>query len=235
MLGNEPKEWMRADLQRALKRSLADRKWGMFVDPEACTGCRACQVACKAENNTPPAISYMVVIEEVHGTFPYTRRLYTPKPCFHCEQPSCVLACPVSATYQTPDGTVAMDYMKCIGCRYCMTACPYGSRYFDVGDEYAEGCDGEVAYEHRPSPEYSRAWPREHHTSPIGNVRKCHHCQHRLDRGSLPACVEACPADALAFGCLNDRDGYLRAAISTHATHRLKEELGNGPKLWYRA
>lgn len=224
----------RRDLDRALRKPARERCWGMAIDPEACTGCRSCQVACKAENNTPPGISYLVVLEEVRGTFPYTRRRYTPKPCQQCERPSCVLVCPVAATWRTPDGIVVMDFMKCIGCRYCMTACPYASRYFDVGDAYADGTGAEIAYEQRPSPEYGRAWPREHHTSPIGNVRKCHFCQHRLERGGLPACVEACPTGAIVFGDLRDTDSLVAVTVSEEPCRRLKEDLGNEPTVWYR-
>ncbi len=231
----DPKARQLDDLARALTRRRGERRWGMFVDMHRCTGCRACQVSCEAENNTPPAVTYMMVLEESHGTFPHTRRSYRPKPCMHCATPACVLVCPVGATYATPDGTVVMDYMKCIGCRYCMTACPYSARTFDVGDRYGEGCQGEVAYERRPSPDYARAWPREHHDSPIGNVRKCHHCLHRLSRGSLPACVATCPTSALVFGDLNDPYSLAQESISRHGSHRLKEELGNEPMVYYRS
>lgn len=223
------------DLERALDRPIEERQWGMFIDPDACTGCRACQVACKAENNTPPGISYIVVLEKERGRFPHSHRSYEPKPCMHCAEPSCVLVCPVEATWQTPDGTVAMDYMKCIGCRYCMTACPYSSRFFDFGDQYSEGCGTELPYEQRPSPEYSRAWEPEHHTSPVGNVRKCHHCQHRLNQGSLPACVESCPTDAIQFGDLQDPGALVSEQLGRHRTQRLKEELGNEPKVYYKS
>ena len=231
----DKKARQRRDLARAMERPRREIAWGMFIDPEACTGCRACMVACKAENNTPPGVSYIVVTEEVSGSFPFTRREFKPKPCMHCAQPSCTLVCPVKATFISPDGTVVMDYNKCIGCRYCMSACPYASRYFDFGDNYGDGCTGEVAYEHRPSPEYGRAWPREHHTSPVGNVRKCHHCQHLMARGQLPACVDSCPTDAIIFGDINDRGSLVQQFISRHPTDRLKEELGNEPKVYYRA
>lgn len=228
------KDQQREDLGRALDKPIGERRWGMFIDPAACTGCRACMTACKSENNTPPGVSYIVVTEEVRGTFPTVKRQYMPKPCFHCEEPSCVSVCPVEATWKGEDGTVVMDYMKCIGCRYCITACPYGSRYFDFGDSYAEGCETEVAYEARPSPEYGRAWERSEHTSPVGNVRKCHHCTHRLGKSSLPACVEACPTDAIVFGDLKDRDSLVSTSIAKNPTHRLKEELGNEPTVYYK-
>ena len=234
MIGSQTKQRQRDDLEVALHKRRDERQWGMFIDCGACSGCRACQVACVAENNTPPAVAYMVVLEHTRGTFPHVRRTYQPKPCMHCATPACVLVCPVAATYRTPDGTVVMDYMKCIGCRYCMTACPYASRTFDVGDGYSDGCGGRGAYEDRPSPDYGRSWPREHHTSPIGNVRKCHHCQHRLAQGVLPACVEACPSAAIVFGDLEDPNSLLRESITWRSGHRLKEELGNEPTVYYR-
>ena len=231
----DPLDRMQDDLERSMQKRTDERKWGMYIDPDACTGCNACVVACKAENNTPPGVTYIVVTEKEGGKLPHGKRRYHPKPCFHCEQPSCVLVCPVEATWRTPDGTVAMDYMKCIGCRYCVTACPYASRSFDFGDSYGEGCTGEAAYERRPSPEYGREWPREHHVSPVGNVRKCHHCQHRLEQESLPACVVACPTAAMVFGDLEDPDSMVASSIAENNTYRMKEELGNEPTVYYRS
>jgi Fe-S-cluster-containing dehydrogenase component len=231
---NDQKEQMRADLARALKKPEKDRSWGMFIDPEACSGCRACMVSCRTENALPPGVAYIVVLAETRGVFPYTRRRYLPKPCLHCAHPTCVMVCPVDATYRTPDGIVVMDYMKCIGCRYCLTACPYASRSFDVGDSYADGLDTTLPYEKRPSREYGRVWKREHHVSPIGNARKCHYCMHRLHRGLLPACVEACPTSALVFGDQTDPDSLVEIQKSFAPTHRLKEDLGNEPQVWYR-
>ena len=231
---DDPKVRQHEDLARSLLKDQGTRQWGMHIDMQTCTGCRACQVACEAENNTPPSVVYMMVLEELHGTFPHTRRSYRPKPCMHCATPACVLVCPVAATYRTLDGTVVMDYMKCIGCRYCMTACPYSARTFDVGDRYGAGCQGEVAYERRPSPDYDRPWLGEHHESPVGNVRKCHHCMHRLARGSLPACVLACATSSLTFGDLNDPYSLVQESISHHGSQRLKEELGNEPTVYYR-
>lgn len=225
----------RDDLERALGRGKLDRMWGMVIDPGRCTGCMACVAACKAENNTPPGVSYMVLLEEVHGTVPHTRRKHLPRPCMHCAEPSCVQVCPVSATFIQPDGAVVMDYEKCIGCRYCMTNCPYGARSFDFGESYSDGCPGEAAWERRPSPEYGRAWTREGtFSSPVGNVRKCHLCLHRLHENELPACVEACPTEAIVFGDLANPRGPVGATVDGTETTRLREELGNEPKVHYR-
>lgn len=227
-------ENQRRDVRQSMTRLRDERTWGMFIDPQRCTGCRACQVACKAENNLPPGVAYLIVLQRVDGDIPHTRRHYTPRPCMHCRKPSCVMVCPVEATFRQADGTVVMDYMKCIGCRYCSTNCPYGVRYFDFGQSYADGAPGEAAYEQRPSPEYSRAWPREARISPIGNIRKCHHCQHRIQRGLLPACVEVCPTGAITFGDHESREGPLAVAVAEEDTMRLREELGNDPTVYYK-
>ncbi|MEZ4239261.1 MAG: 4Fe-4S dicluster domain-containing protein [Myxococcota bacterium] len=224
----------RDDVARALGEGRSERLWGMVIDPDRCTGCMACTAACKAENNLPPGIAYLVVLEEVRGTVPHTRRRFTPRPCMHCAQPSCVAVCPVSATFLQPDGAVVMDYEKCIGCRYCMTNCPYGARSFDFGEHYGEGAPGDAGWEARPSPEYQRAWVREGLGSPIGNVRKCHLCLHRVREGLLPACVEACPTGAIAFGDLANPHGPVGVAVAEAPTTRLREELGNEPKVFYR-
>jgi len=227
-------EGQRRDVRHAMTKVRNQRTWGMYIDPHRCNGCRACQVACKAENNTPPGVSYMVVLEQERGEFPHTRRSFVPRPCMHCGKPSCILVCPVQATFKQPDGTVVMDYMKCIGCRYCATNCPYGARYFDFGESYADGAPAPAAYEQRPSPEYARAWPRQPRISPIGNVRKCHHCQHRILRSLLPACVEACPTGAITFGDLSEKESPVGIAISENPTYRLREELGNEPSVHYK-
>ncbi|MEQ1571928.1 MAG: 4Fe-4S dicluster domain-containing protein [Myxococcota bacterium] len=225
----------RDDTARALERGRADRQWGMVIDPDRCTGCIACSAACKAENNLPPGVSYLVVLEEVRGTAPHTHRRHVPRPCMHCAEPSCVSVCPVSATFIQPDGVVVMDYEKCIGCRYCMTNCPYGARSFDFGESYGEAGPGEATWERRPSPEYQRAWVREEHASPVGNARKCHLCLHRTREGLLPACVEACPTGAITFGDLANEHGPVGIAIVEQPTVRLREELGNEPKVYYRS
>jgi len=126
-------------------------------------------------------------MEEEHGEFPNTSRTNVPKPCMQCENPPCVQVCPVSATYKMDDGVVNIDYDRCIGCRYCMIACPYGARYFDFGENYDDEVDeaSEIT-----SPEYGvDRGKREEKKSPVGNVRKCSFCTHRLERGEEPACV----------------------------------------------
>ncbi|MBI2911217.1 MAG: 4Fe-4S dicluster domain-containing protein, partial [Chloroflexi bacterium] len=141
--------------------------------------------------------------------------------------------CPVGATYKRPDGIVEINYETCIGCRYCIAACPYGARTFDFGDTYTGPTPILMSYETSPSPEYGRSWPREEGKSPIGNVRKCQFCLHRLNAGMLPACVTTCVGGATYFGDANDPDSTVSQLIAKPNVMRLKEELGTEPKVYY--
>jgi molybdopterin-containing oxidoreductase family iron-sulfur binding subunit len=177
------------------------------------------------------------------GAFPNVSRRFLPRPCMQCDNPPCVEVCPVSATYKNDDGVVVVDYEDCIGCRYCITACPYGARTFDFGDTYTKGtpvAEGLIVgreraddYEHVPSFEYGEEWPREREASPIGNARKCQFCLHRLNVGMLPACVTTCIGKATFFGDANDPDSLISELISRPNVMRLKEELGTQPRVYY--
>ncbi|AQL44496.1 4Fe-4S ferredoxin [Halorientalis sp. IM1011] len=208
-----------------------DHRWGMVIDLQKCVGCDSCSVACKAENRTPPGVSYNVVMEEEHGEFPNVQRTNVPRPCMQCENPPCVQVCPVSATYKMDNGVVNIDYDRCIGCRYCMIACPYGARYFDFGENYDDEVDeaGEIT-----SPEYGvDRGEREPKKSPVGNVRKCHFCHHRLNRGEEPACVETCVGDARNMGDLDDPDSEVAQMAESTRAMQLKEDEGTDPNVYY--
>lgn len=234
---------MLEDLKRALGKPVEKRHWGMVIDTKKCIGCSSCVVACKAENVTPGGVSYIVVFDEEIGKYPNVGRKFLAKPCMQCENPSCVPVCPVKATYKRPDGVVVIDYKKCIGCRYCINACPYGSRSFDFGDYYTEGTPQLMDYEKREFFEYEgtaigETWKRERtkspfKNSPIGNARKCTFCLHKVNRGMLPACVVTCLGRSLHFGDLNDPDSLVNKLISRGSVSRLKEELGNEPSVYY--
>ena len=224
---------MLEDLRRALEKRARGEKvrFGMVVDLRKCTGCRACTVACKAENVTPPEVSYNVVLEQETGTFPNVRRMFMYKPCFHCSNPPCTPVCPVAATWKREgDGIVVIDYDRCIGCRYCLTACPYGSRFIDLGLTFT---DPPQPYETTTSPEYGQNRVRGRNRSPVGNARKCHFCIHRVYEGMLPACAETCIGRAIHFGDLDDLDSLVSQLLATEEAIRLKEELGTEPNVYY--
>ncbi len=224
---------MQEDLLRALKKPLKERKWAMVLDLRKCIGCSACTIGCKAENVLPPGVVYRPVMDEEIGVFPKVTRRFTPRPCMQCENPPCTPVCPVKATHKREDGVVVVDYERCIGCRYCITACPYNARTADFGEEYTEGTPKVEEYESRPSFEYKKKWPRKHGVSPIGNARKCHFCIHRIEEGLLPACVTTCIGGATYFGDNNDTDSLVSELISRPNITTLKSELGTKPKVYY--
>ena len=222
-------------------------RWAMVIDLDRCTACQACVVACQVENNVPPtgvgeaekgrAISWLRVVpfvdEEAHGTRPPLR--LTPLPCQHCDNPPCTKVCPVQATSIDDEGLVGQIYPRCIGCRYCTTACPYTVREFNwKRPEWPEPMEQGL------SPDVS--------IRPKGVVEKCTFCHHRLQRARdlagaenrelqegeyMPACVETCPSGAMAFGDWDDpRSEVSRLSQSPRAFH-LMEELGTEPKVIY--
>jgi molybdopterin-containing oxidoreductase family iron-sulfur binding subunit len=152
-----------------------------------------------------------------------------------------VEACPVSATFKRKqDGIVVVDYDRCIGCRYCITACPYGARWFDFGENYPSIAEKTI-YAEVPSPEYGQYIKREPEKSPIGNVRKCTFCLHLQDEsgkynkkaGYWPACAKTCIGHAIYFGDFNDQDSDVYHLIRERQYIRLKEELGTAPNVYY--
>jgi molybdopterin-containing oxidoreductase family iron-sulfur binding subunit len=216
-------------------------RYGMVIDTRRCVGCKACMVACKAENKTPPGVSYTVVVEQAVADRFDDKPIFMTKPCFHCENPPCVDVCPVSATFKrAQDGIVVIDYDRCIGCRYCITGCPYGARYFDFGENYAPVA-ADTAYARVPSPEYGQFRKRLPEASPVGNVRKCTFCLHlqdangRYDKGAgrWPACAKTCTGHAICFGDFNDPESEVSKLVRERQPVRLKEELGTEPNVHY--
>jgi Fe-S-cluster-containing dehydrogenase component len=236
-------ERMRAELLRALEKEPKDRRWVMVIDLRKCIGCHACTIACVAENKLPPGVVYRPVLEEEWGTYPNVGRRFTPKPCMQCENPPCTPVCPTNATYINEDGVVVVDYDQCIGCRACLTACPYAARTSDFGLTYNQdmpeadgmivGREGANLYERIANFEYSEPRERTGHESPIGNARKCHFCLHRVRVGELPACVTSCVGRATLFGDANDPTSVVSEMIAQPNVMRLKEELGTKPKVYY--
>lgn len=217
------------------------RRYGMVIDTRRCVGCRACVVACKAENKTPPGVYYAVVVDQVVGPRIDDKPLFMTKPCFHCEHPPCTDVCPVSATFKREqDGIVVVDYDRCIGCRYCMTACPYSARWFDFDENYP-AVEQDTPYADVPSPEYRQFRKRQKGKSPVGNVRKCTFCLHLQDEhgkydkasGRWPACAKTCTGHAIHFGDLSDPSDEVYKLLRERTAIRLKEELGTEPSVYY--
>jgi Fe-S-cluster-containing dehydrogenase component len=206
-------------------------KWGMVIDLRKCVGCDTCTVSCKAENKTPPGMSYNVVLEQVLGDFPNISVQNLPRPCMQCDKPPCAQVCPTRATYKLDNGIVAIDNDRCIGCRYCMVACPYGARSFDFGNSYEQEMIGANDV---TSPEYGmNRGERKKGKVPEGTVRKCSFCYHRLERGEEPACVETCLGDARFFGDFSDPNSTVSKLAASPRAFRLKEELGTQPRVVY--
>lgn len=211
--------------------------FGYAFNLTRCRGSMECVSACIRENNLDrkSRMQYIRIQEKQKGSLnPQTGRanyyhqvpaaghFYMTSQCFQCENPSCVKACPVKATWKTKDGIVTVDYDWCIGCRYCQAACPYMGRRFNWGE---------------PKVPVNEINTKQHY---LGNrmrkkgvMEKCTWCIQRSRKGKNPACVEACPTGARIFGNLLDPKSEIRYVLENKKVFRLKEELHNDPKFWY--
>ena len=140
---------MQQEVRESMALPVEQRHWMMVIDTRKCIGCHACTIACVAENKLPPGVVYRPVLQEDIGTFPNVQLRFFPCPCMQCDNPPCVPVCPVDATWKRADGIVTIDYDRCIGCGYCITACPYNARTRDLGDDSTDD-QGDVG--HRVSP-----------------------------------------------------------------------------------
>jgi molybdopterin-containing oxidoreductase family iron-sulfur binding subunit len=206
-------------------------RWGLVVDTAKCakdSGCTKCIAACHQAHNVPaiPDRRHEVrwlwkdSVEHAFGpqdAYAENANLPIMLTCNHCDNPPCVRVCPTEATWKREDGIVMMDWHRCIGCRYCIAACPYGSRSFNWQDPHP--------YIQKPNLQFP--------TRTKGVVEKCNFCEERLAAGRVPACVESCPEKALIFGNLADANSEIRQVLRSRRHVRRKAELGTGPNVFY--
>jgi molybdopterin-containing oxidoreductase family iron-sulfur binding subunit len=226
-------------------------RYGMVIDLARCVGCESCTVACKVEHNVPVAspkdqsrrIEWTEVYFKEKGEYPYAKTHYNPRPCMHCDNPPCVAVCPVEATYHDKErGLVLQHYERCIGCKYCMIACPYGARYFNWTKPDFGGKMREEALNPDPHPQLQKRYK--------GIMEKCTFCVERLDRLEAKAekegraltdeelhlvctCVSTCMGRARHFGDFNDPDSTVSKLARSGRAFRLLEEEGTEPKVVY--
>ncbi|MDG7036724.1 MAG: 4Fe-4S dicluster domain-containing protein, partial [Nitrososphaerota archaeon] len=191
-------------------------KHAVVVELDKCVGCNACTAACKIKNKTPKDIFWRKIVEIEHGEFPDVKKTYFPLMCMHCENPECLKVCPTGATYRTADGIVLIDYDKCLGCKYCIVACPYMERFFNSGDDWSD-------------------WVSEglKQAIPKGVVEKCDLCYDRVQDGQNPLCVDTCPYDALHFGDMDDDDSPIKRLTQDKKAWTLKEDDSYKPSVYY--
>jgi molybdopterin-containing oxidoreductase family iron-sulfur binding subunit len=207
-------------------KGIPDRKFVMVIDLSKCKNARKCVDACQ-EGHMLPKDHEWIKIQLLQDS-ELTARYWFPKPCYHCDSPLCVSVCPVGATYKREDGIVLVDNKRCIGCKFCMTACPYSARVFNWKDPGVE-----VPKDHVYDPELN--------IPPVeGTVGKCVFCADRLRNNELPRCVKACPMGVIYFGDLNE-DAVTNGAetlrfsslmVDRHG-YRHMEELGTMPSVYY--
>ena len=211
--------------------------FGYAFNVTRCEGYMECVAACVKENNLDRKSNtqYIRIFEMEHGQMspeagdgkyfhqvPVEDHFYMGVQCFHCESAPCIKACPTKATWKEPDGIVVVDYDWCIGCRYCMAACPYYGRRFNWNDPVV------------PKEEMTK---KQHYLGnrmrAKGQMEKCTFCVQRSREGRLPACVEACPTGSRVFGNLLDPKSEIRFVLKHKKVFRFKEDLGTDPKYWY--
>jgi Fe-S-cluster-containing dehydrogenase component len=225
-------------------------KYAMAVDLDRCQGCRGCMTACKVENNTVEGNFWMYVFRFEQGTFPDTKMSFLPRPCQHCDNAPCVKVCPVGARFKREDGIVLTDPDRCIGCRYCELACPYGVNYFnwqtpdkaqyaivDWKDEDLAPVTGGLVPPYK-NPDLDELWGDEQRRTAGGGhakgvMEKCTFCVHRVEKGLDPACVETCPTDALVFGDIDDSNSPISKYVQGKRSWQLLEEAGTSPSVFY--
>ena len=222
-----------------------DRRWVLVVDLDRCTGCQACVVACHAENNIPVVgekqaaygrwMHWIIIQRYWEGEYPNVKARFMPVMCQQCTEAPCEPVCPVFATYHNAEGLNAQIYNRCIGTRFCGSACPYKARIYnwfqpEFPEPLTEQLNPDVTVRTR------------------GIMEKCTFCVQRIRRAEIdsqaegripadgeiqPACVQTCPTNALVFGDLGNPDSQVSHLARSHRSFRLLLELGTGPGVIY--
>lgn len=217
------------DIPISLREGQPNKKFVMVIDLSKCANAGRCKKACSKMHYLPPEKSYIRIekMQDAETTAPY----YMPTPCFHCDEPPCVKVCPVDATFKRTDGIVAIDNERCIGCRFCMAACPYSARVFNWSED-----EFKLTME-----EMNDIKPHKACSSHIkGTVEKCDFCPSHAEKGILPDCVTACPNGVFYFGneledvvTNGDETLSLSKLLKDKAGYRYLEELGTKPSVYY--
>jgi Fe-S-cluster-containing dehydrogenase component len=211
------------------REGIKDRRFVMVIDLAKCRNARKCISACQSAHHLRPEQYHIntLQIQEAENTAPY----FMPKPCMHCDNPPCVSVCPVDATFKRADGVVLIDNERCIGCRFCMAACPYSARSFNwLEPKFAEEDKDKVYNIELNIPQKK------------GTITKCLFSSDRIREGKLPYCVSSCPNGVYYFGDENEdavtngttKETFrLSKLLSDNGGYRLMEELGTKPRVYY--
>jgi Fe-S-cluster-containing dehydrogenase component len=222
----KPAEEIVAELKEEARAGLPNRKFAMVIDLARCKNARKCVEACQEGHLLPKDHEWMklYLLQDDKNTAKY----WFPRPCFHCDKPMCVSVCPVGATYKRADGIVLIDNQRCIGCKFCMTGCPFSARVFNWKDPEVKVPEGHV-YD-----------PETNIPAVEGTVGKCVFCADKLRKNELPRCVTACPMGVIYFGDIledtvtngNETERFSKLILD-RAGYRYREELGTLPSVYY--
>ncbi len=209
------------------RKGMPGKKFVMVIDLSRCKNVKACQASCNHAHHVQDAQNWIKVYPMQDGQ--HTAPFWQPTICMHCDEPPCVKVCPVDATFKRQDGIVLIDSDRCIGCRFCMAACPYSTRVFNWGEPDLPADIADKPY----NPETSLPQKK-------GTVGKCDFCPDMTRMGMLPHCVSACPNGVYFFGDMNE-DSVTNGSetfrfsdlIKDKAGYRLMEDLGTKPSVYY--
>lgn len=212
-------------------------RWGMVVNLSFCVRCYACIAACRIEHYLPTGILWPRLVALETGRDRPIVSNYSVR-CNHCQNAPCVSVCPTGATFQRKDGIIMIDQNKCVGCRYCVIACPYQNRTFVSKDKDRGFFPGRIQTNFEKAGK--KRYPHQ-----IGTVEKCNFCAERIDEGirkglvpgldrdATPACVNTCPARALTFGDLDSADSEISKLIRENNSFQLHPEYDTDPSIYF--